>query len=77
MSKIMISTLAKKWMKDPAFRREYEALEEEFALASADDRCTRPRAALRQAQVAQAVKHDADRRRAAGKRAFQALDQNS
>jgi hypothetical protein len=27
-----IETLRKKWMKDPAFRKEYDALEEEFAL---------------------------------------------
>ena len=30
-----ISSLHKKWLKDPAYRKEYEALEEEFALASA------------------------------------------
>jgi transcriptional regulator with XRE-family HTH domain len=30
-----LSNLHKKWMKDPEYRREYEALEEEFALASA------------------------------------------
>jgi len=30
-----ISNLHKKWMKDPEYRREYDALEEEFALASA------------------------------------------
>jgi hypothetical protein len=39
MSRILISDLAKEWMKDPAFRREYDALEEEFALNS--DRSTR------------------------------------
>ena len=26
------STLHEKWMKDPAYRKEYDALEEEFAL---------------------------------------------
>ena len=26
---------AKEWMKDPEFRAEYDALEDEFALASA------------------------------------------
>ena len=26
------STLHKKWLKDPAYRKEYDALEEEFAL---------------------------------------------
>lgn len=30
-----VETLAKEWMKDSAFRAEYEALEEEFALAEA------------------------------------------
>jgi ribosome-binding protein aMBF1 (putative translation factor) len=30
-----ITDLHKKWMKDPEYRAEYEALEEEFALASA------------------------------------------
>jgi hypothetical protein len=43
MSRILIDDLAKEWMKDPAFRREYDALEEEFALAS--DRSTRSQSA--------------------------------
>lgn len=30
-----ISDLHEKWMKDPSYRKEYEALDEEFALASA------------------------------------------
>jgi ribosome-binding protein aMBF1 (putative translation factor) len=30
-----ISDLHKKWMKQPKYRKEYEALEEEFVLASA------------------------------------------
>ena len=30
-----IKTLGKKWKMDPAFRTEYDALEEEFALATA------------------------------------------
>ncbi len=30
-----IKTLGKKWKKGPAFRAEYDALEEEFALAAA------------------------------------------
>lgn len=30
-----VDELAKKWMKDPEFKVEYDALEEEFALASA------------------------------------------
>jgi len=44
-----LSTLNRKWMKDPAYRREYEALEEEFALIAA-----RARAGLSQAQLASA-----------------------
>jgi len=46
-----ISTLHKKWMKDPDYRREYDALEEEFALISA-----RARAGLSQAQLAKRMK---------------------
>ncbi len=30
-----ITDLHKKWMKEPKYRKAYEALEEEFALASA------------------------------------------
>jgi transcriptional regulator with XRE-family HTH domain len=30
-----VTDLHKKWMKDPMYRKEYEDLEEEFALASA------------------------------------------
>ena len=32
---IPFSEVSKEWFKDPEFVREYEALEEEFALASA------------------------------------------
>jgi transcriptional regulator with XRE-family HTH domain len=46
-----VSTLHKKWMRDPAYRREYEALEEEFALIAA-----RARAGLSQAQLAKRMK---------------------
>jgi transcriptional regulator with XRE-family HTH domain len=55
MSTIRIDDLAKEWMKDPAFRREYDALEEEFALAKAlmD---ARDRAGLTQSQVARRMK---------------------
>lgn len=31
---IKVSQLKKRWMKDPAFKKEYDALEEEFALAN-------------------------------------------
>ena len=30
-----VDDLHKKWMKNPKYRREYEALEEEFSLAAA------------------------------------------
>lgn len=41
----------KKWMKDPEYRKEYDALEEEFALIAA-----RARAGLSQAQLAKRMK---------------------
>jgi transcriptional regulator with XRE-family HTH domain len=46
-----LSNLHKKWMKDPEYRREYEALEEEFALASAIIEA-RSRAGLTQEELA-------------------------
>jgi transcriptional regulator with XRE-family HTH domain len=46
-----ISDLHKKWMDDPEYRREYEALEEEFALASAMIEA-RKRAGLTQEELA-------------------------
>ena len=49
---IKISDLHKKWMKDPAYRKEYEALEEEFALI-AEVAKARQRAGLSQAELAQ------------------------
>ena len=48
---IKFDTLHKKWMKDPAYRREYDALQEEFALIAA-----RARAGLSQAQLAKRMK---------------------
>lgn len=30
-----VSEIAKEWMKNPAFKAEYDALEEEFSLAAA------------------------------------------
>jgi ribosome-binding protein aMBF1 (putative translation factor) len=55
VSTIRIDELAKERMKDPAFLREYDALEEEFALAKAllD---ARERAGLTQSQVARRMK---------------------
>ena len=49
------STLQKKWMKDPAFRKEYDALEEEFALMAEVARA-RARAGLSQAELAKRMK---------------------
>jgi transcriptional regulator with XRE-family HTH domain len=46
-----IADLHKKWMKDPEYRREYEGLEEEFALASAII-AARSRAGLTQEELA-------------------------
>jgi transcriptional regulator with XRE-family HTH domain len=55
MKEIPVAQLAQKWMKDPAFRREYDALEEEFALISAIMHA-RSRAGLTQAQLAKRMK---------------------
>jgi ribosome-binding protein aMBF1 (putative translation factor) len=46
--------IAEEWLKDPEFRAEYEALEPEFALASALIGA-RSRAGMTQAQVARAM----------------------
>jgi hypothetical protein len=35
MKRIRVDNLGKEWMKDSGFRREYDALAEEFALVSA------------------------------------------
>ena len=50
-----LSTLHKKWMKDPAYRKEYDALEEEFALM-AEVAKARARAGLSQAELAKRMK---------------------
>jgi transcriptional regulator with XRE-family HTH domain len=55
MSRIRVSDVAKKWLQDPAFRAEYDALEEEFALASAIIGA-RARAGLTQEQLARRMK---------------------
>ena len=47
--------LHKKWMKDPEFRREYDALEEEFALILEVAKA-RQRAGLSQAELAKRMK---------------------
>ena len=51
---IPVEDVAKKWMKDPEFRAEYDGLEGEFALASALIKA-RGEAALTQEQVAAAM----------------------
>ena len=52
---IKFRDLHKKWMKDPEYRREYEALEEEFALI-AEVAKARMRAGLSQAQLAKRMR---------------------
>jgi transcriptional regulator with XRE-family HTH domain len=52
---IKISDLHKKWMKDPAYRKEYDALEEEFGLIAEVARA-RLRAGLSQAELAKRMK---------------------
>jgi transcriptional regulator with XRE-family HTH domain len=47
-----LKTLHKKWMKDPEYRKEYDGLEEEFALASALIEA-RSRAGLTQEELAE------------------------
>ena len=49
------NTLHKKWMKDPEYRKEYDALEEEFALIAEVARA-RARAGLSQAELAKRMK---------------------
>jgi ribosome-binding protein aMBF1 (putative translation factor) len=55
MSRIRVDDLHKKWMKDPEYRREYDALEEEFSLVAALIEA-RTRAGLTQEQVAHKMK---------------------
>ena len=50
-----IKDLHKKWMKDAGYRKEYDALEEEFALA-AEVAKARSRAGLSQAELARRMK---------------------
>lgn len=52
MKRTTADDLHKKWMKDPKYRREYNALEEEFSLSAALIEA-RSRAGLTQEQVAQ------------------------
>jgi ribosome-binding protein aMBF1 (putative translation factor) len=55
MSRIRVDDLHKKWMTDPNYRHEYEALEEEFSLVAALIEA-RTRAGLTQEQVARRMK---------------------
>src|ERR1043165_8494563 len=50
-----VRDLHKKWMKDPEYRREYDALEEEFALILEVAKA-RQRAGLSQAELARRMK---------------------
>ena len=50
-----ISELHKKWMKEPGYRKEYDALEEEFALMAAVAKA-RARSGLSQAELAKRMK---------------------
>lgn len=52
--RIAMRDLAEEWLKDPELRAEYEALEPEFALASALIEA-RSRAGMTQEQVAKAM----------------------
>ena len=52
---IKFSDLHKKWMREPGYRKEYNALEEEFALAAAVAKA-RLRAGLSQVQLARRMK---------------------
>ena len=52
--RIAVREVAKEWLEDPEFRAAYQALEEEFALASALIEA-RGRAGMTQAQVAEAM----------------------
>ena len=55
MKRTTVDDLHKEWMKNPKYRREYEALEGEFSLAAALIEA-RARAGLTQEQVAQRMK---------------------
>jgi ribosome-binding protein aMBF1 (putative translation factor) len=55
MKRTTVDDLHKKWMKNPRYRREYEALKEEFSLSSAMIEA-RACSGLTQEQVAQRMK---------------------
>ena len=55
MKRATVNDLHEKWITNPKYRREYEALEQEFSLAAALIKA-RARAGLTQEQVAQRMK---------------------
>ena len=55
MSRTRVDDLHKDWMKDPKYRREYRALEDEFSLTAAMIEA-RSRAGMTQEQVARRMK---------------------
>jgi ribosome-binding protein aMBF1 (putative translation factor) len=55
MKRTTVDDLRKKWMKNPEYRREYNALEQEFSLSAALIEA-RSRAGLTQEQLAQRMK---------------------
>jgi ribosome-binding protein aMBF1 (putative translation factor) len=55
MKRATVNDLHRKWMKNPKYRREYNALAAEFSLAAALIKA-RARASLTQEQVAQRMK---------------------
>jgi len=55
MKRVKADDLHKEWMHKPGYRREYEAIEEEYALVAALLQA-RTRAGLTQAQVARRMK---------------------
>lgn len=52
--RLLVDDIAKEWMEDPAFRAEYDALEDEFALATALIEA-RLKARMTQEQVARSM----------------------
>ena len=55
MSRTRVDDLHKDWMKDPKYRREYQALDEEFSLTAAMIEA-RSRAGMTQEQLARRMK---------------------
>ena len=55
MSRTRVDDLHKEWMKDPKYRREYQALEGEFSLTAAMIEA-RSRAGMTQEQLARRMK---------------------